>query len=316
MNYNTIKTNEFYHNKLHENNFIFSKDKNKSQNSLFSSLINPKEKLHHLKYKYSILNKNKIINPHLVHKKVQLLKNKYMKNNSKEENKLQINSVIQYSINNNNMNNNKTKFILNNNNKKNMFRSTSLKLVKENNFKFNNLYNSFKNEKKLFFIEKNNKENDNMQSKNELNNMTPFHKINNKNDYHFKYLKNVKEDFINVHNKFKELLQNDAFNKKKKKKLNVIFPISKKIFLLSEMKKNIQNVNKYSFTYSAFSPKSTISRNSESSKKNIFGELFNESNKDTINNFEQEIRRPNLIRSFSKPKLNVPKFSNLFNMKN
>lgn len=309
MNYNTFKKNEFYLNNLHKNNLIFFKEKNESQNSLFSSLSNPKEKIRHLKYKYNILNNN-IKNPQLIHRKVQLLKNKYMKNNAKEEKKLQINSVIQYSINNNNMNN-KTKFILGNNNQKNMFRSASLKLIKENNFKFNNLYSSFKYPKKSFFSENNNKENDNMQSKNELNNITTFHKTNNnKNGYHFKYLKNVKDDFINVHNKLKELWQNDAFNKKKKKKFNIIFPISKKIFLLSEMKKDIQNANKHSFS------NSIISRNSESSKKNIFGELFYESSKETINSFESGIRRPNLIRSFSKPKLNVPKFSNLFNINN
>ena len=297
MNYNTFKKNEFYSNNLHKNNLIFFKEKNKSQNSLFSSLSNPKAKIRHLKYKYNILNNN-IKNPQLIHRKVQLLKNKYMKNNAKEEKKLQINSVIQYSINNNNMNN-KTKFILGNNNQKNMFRSASLKLIKENNFKFNNLYSSFKYPKKSFFSENNNKENDNIQSKNELNNITTFHKTNNnKNGYHFKYLKNVKDDF------------NDAFNKKKKKKFNNIFPISKKIFLLSEMKKDIQNANKHSFS------NSTISRDSESSKKNIFGELFYESSKETINSFESGIRRPNLIRSFSKPKLNVPKFSNLFNINN
>ena len=154
MNYNTFKKNEFYSNNLHKNNLIFFKEKNKSQNSLFSSLSNPKEKIRHLKYKYNILNNN-IKNPQLIHRKVQLLKNKYMKNNAKEEKKLQINSVIQYSINNNNMNN-KTKFILGNNNQKNMFRSASLKLIKENNFKFNNLYSSFKYPKKSFFSENNN----------------------------------------------------------------------------------------------------------------------------------------------------------------
>jgi len=219
MNYNTFKKNEFYPNNLHKNNLIFFKEKNKSQNSLFSSLSNPKEKIRHLKYKYNILNNN-IKNPQLIHRKVQLLKNKYMKNNAKEEKKLQINSVIQYSINNNNMNN-KTKFILGNNNQKNMFRSASLKLIKENNFKFNNLDSSFKNPKILFFSENNNKENDNMQSKNELNNITTFHKTNNnKNGYHFKYLKNEKEDFS------KMMLS----IRRKKRNLILFFQYQKKYF--------------------------------------------------------------------------------------
>ena len=79
---------------------------------------------------------------------------------------------------------------------------------------------------------------------------------------------------------------------------------------MNEIKKDIQNVNKHSFS------NSTISRNSESPKKSIFSELFDESNKDIITNFERSIRRPNLIRNFSKPKLNVPKFSKLFNINN
>ena len=261
--------------------------------------------------KYNLLKTNNI-STQLVHRKVEMLKNKYMKNNQKVTNNLKINNVIRYSISNNK--DNKIKLNPRNNAKKSLFRSSSLQLVKENNFKFNNLYNTFRNEKKIFFSEINNKVNDDLQSKSELNNKSC--KTNIKNGYNFKYLRNVKEDFINVHNKLKELLKNDAFNKKKKMPSNAIFPISKKIYLLSEMKKDIKNVNKYSLSNMSLSPNSTNSANSETLHKNFFVELFNESDKDTLTNYEGGIIKPHLIRTNSKPKLNVPKFSNLFNMKN
>ena len=313
MHFNTLKSNEFYNNNIQHKNIIFFKDKNKSQNSLFSSLNTKKEKINNVKFKYSIFN-NISNNTQLVHRKPQLLKNKFMKNHLNVENKLKINNIIRYSINNNK--DNKNKFYSSNQIKKNMFLNTTLKLVKENSFKFNNLYNAIKNEKKekkLFFSQTNNKVNDDLLFKNESSNNV--YKTNNKNEYNFKYLKNIKEDFINVHKKLKEFLQNDSFNKKKKVKFNTIFPISKKIYLLTKMKKDIQNVNKYSFTNSEFSPKSTISVISEPIRRTMLGNLFNGSNKNIITNSEGGIRKPNLIRSFSKPKLNVPKFRNLFNMK-
>ena len=314
MNFYTLKTNELYtsqQNRRNENNLFLFKERNRSQQSLFSSLITPKEKINNLKLKYNLLKTNNI-STQLVHRKVEMLKNKYMKNNQKVTNNLKINNVIRYSISNNK--DNKIKLNPRNNAKKSLFRSSSLQLVKENNFKFNNLYNTFRNEKKIFFSEINNKVNDDLQFKSELNNKSC--KTNIKNGYNFKYLRNVKEDFINVHNKLKELLKNDAFNKKKKMPSNAIFPISKKIYLLSEMKKDIKNVNKYSLSNMSLSPNSTNSANSETLHKNFFVELFNESDKDTLTNYEGGIIKPHLIRTNSKPKLNVPKFSNLFNMKN
>ena len=310
MHFNTLKSNEFYNNNIQHKNIIFFKDKNKSQNSLFTPLKTKKEKVNNLKFKYSIMNNN---NNQLIHRKAQMLKNKFMKNHLNVENK--INNVIRYNINNNKDNNNK--FYSRSEIKKNMFIKTSLKFVKENSFKFNNLHNAIKNdkkEKKLFFSQSNNKLNDDLLFKNESTNDN--YKTNNKNEYNFKYLKNIKEDFINVHKNIKEFLENDSFKKKKKVQFNSIFPISKKIYLLTKMKKDIQNINKYSFTNSTFSPKSTISVIFQQPiKPTMLGNLFNESNKNIITNSEGGIRKPNLLRSFSKPKLNVPKFRNLFTMK-
>ena len=212
---------------------------------------------------------------------------------------------IKYSLNNN--------FNLHsrNNNKKNMFRSTSLKLVKENNLKFNNLYSTLKNERKINFGD-NNKINNYIQpSKDTINSNN-----NNKSkfQYNFKYLKNTKEDFINVHNKLKDLWQNDAFNKKKKKFVNMVFPISKKIYLLNEIKKDIKNANKNSFGNMTITPKSTITSSSEYTNKNLFSELFSDEDNDAIMK-KGGIKKPILIRNFTKPKLNLPKYRNLYNMK-
>ena len=52
MNFYTLKTNELYtsqQNRRNENNLFLFKERNRSQQSLFSSLITPKEKIDNLK---------------------------------------------------------------------------------------------------------------------------------------------------------------------------------------------------------------------------------------------------------------------------
>ena len=232
-----------------------------------------------------------------------------MKGSQNLESKINIYNNIRYSTNNDI--NNKLVLRSNNNNKKHMFRSTSLQFVKENNLNFNNLYNTLKNDRKISFKENNKLNNIDFEATKNENNKTN----NTKSKFEFKYLKNIKEDFINIHNKFKNLFQNDVFNKKKKKLVNMIFPISKKLYLLSEMKKDIKIANKNSFRNMTISPKSTISSNSEYTSKNIFSELFSENGDDETIIGQNGIKKPNLIRTFSKPKLNVPKYRNLYNMK-
>lgn len=313
MKFNFLKgkANQFSsENRRYHNNLLLFKNKIKAQNQY--PVYIPKditnEKIDKIKMKYSLSQNS--INTQFVHRKIQFLKNKYMNNNTQSlDNKFKINNTIRYSI-NNNVNNN---FNLHsrNNNKKNMFRSTSLKFVKENNLKFNNLYSTLKNERKINFGD-NNKINNYIQpSKDTINSNN-----NNKSkfQYNFKYLKNTKEDFINVHNKLKDLWQNDAFNKKKKKFVNMVFPISKKIYLLNEIKKDIKNANKNSFGNMTITPKSTITSSSEYTNKNLFSELFSDEDNDAIMK-KGGIKKPILIRNFTKPKLNLPKYRNLYNMK-
>jgi hypothetical protein len=310
MNFNFHKGKDnyiSYNNQRYQNNLLLIKDKYRTQNSLFSSKHKTNEIIDKIKMKYGLLHNT--INTQVVNRKMQILKNKYIKGSQNLESKININNNIRYSTNNDI--NNKLVLRANNNNKKHMFRSTSLQFVKENNLNFNNLYNTLKNDRKISFKENNKLNNIDFEATKNENN-----KANNtKSKFEFKYLKNIKEDFINIHNKFKNLFQNDVFNKKKKKLVNMIFPISKKLYLLSEMKKDIKIANKNSFRNMTISPKSTISSNSEYTSKNIFSELFSENGDDETIIGQNGIKKPNLIRTFSKPKLNVPKYRNLYNMK-
>ena len=310
MNFNFHKGKDNYisnNNQRYQNNLLLIKDKYRTQNSLFSSKHKANEIIDKIKMKYGLLHNT--LNTQVVNRKMQILKNKYMKGSQNLESKININNNIRYSTNNDI--NNKLVLRANNNNKKHMFRSTSLQFVKENNLNFNNLYNTLKNDRKISFKENNKLNNIDFEATKNENN-----KANNtKSKFEFKYLKNIKEDFINIHNKFKNLFQNDVFNKKKKKLVNMIFPISKKLYLLSEMKKDIKIANKNSFRNMTISPKSTISSNSEYTSKNIFSELFSENGDDETIIGQNGIKKPNLIRTFSKPKLNVPKYRNLYNMK-
>ena len=310
MNFNFHKGKDNYisnNNQRYQNNLLLIKDKYRTQNSLFSSKHKTNEIIDKIKMKYGLLHNT--INTQVVNRKMQILKNKYIKGSQNLESKININNNIRYSTNNDI--NNKLVLRANNNNKKHMFRSTSLQFVKENNLKFNNLYNTLKNDRKISFKENNKLNNIDFEATKNENNKTN----NTKSKFEFKYLKNIKEDFINIHNKFKNLFQNDVFNKKKKKLVNMIFPISKKLYLLSEMKKDIKIANKNSFRNMTISPKSTISSNSEYTSKNIFSELFSENGDDETIIGQNGIKKPNLIRTFSKPKLNVPKYRNLYNMK-
>lgn len=310
MNFNFHKGKDNYisnNNQRYQNNLLLIKDKYRTQNSLFSSKHKTNEIIDKIKMKYGLLHNT--INTQVVNRKMQILKNKYIKGSQNLESKININNNIRYRTNNDI--NNKLVLRANNNNKKHMFRSTSLQFVKENNLNFNNLYNTLKNDRKISFKENNKLNNIDFEATKNENNKTN----NTKSKFEFKYLKNIKEDFINIHNKFKNLFQNDVFNKKKKKLVNMIFPISKKLYLLSEMKKDIKIANKNSFRNMTISPKSTISSNSEYTSKNIFSELFSENGDDETIIGQNGIKKPNLIRTFSKPKLNVPKYRNLYNMK-
>ena len=316
MNLNYFKEKEkkgkfFSHRNNHyqKNVFLLKENKNIQMNYPLSIQRDlTKERINKIKMKYSLSLNN--INQKFVQNKIQSLKYKYMKDKPNKNNKIKIDNAIRYSI---------SKAIDNqinysrNNNINGMFRSSSLQFSRENNFNINSSNSTIKSERKKNIFENNVINNYSHYSK-ESNNKGNNNYIT-KSLYNFKYLRNLKEDFIKVHNKLKDLFQKDAFNKKKKKFKNMIFPISKKIYLLNEIKKDIKKVNKNNQRNITILPESKTSEIlNTNQKRNLFNELFSEEYEDAKIS-EQVIKKPNLIRNLSKPKLNLPKYTNLYNMK-
>ena len=112
-------------------------------------------------------------------------------------------------------------------------------------------------------------------------------------------MKNNREDFNTIDKKLKDLFKSDGFNRNKRKDFNKLYPISKKLNMLNQIKKDIKNINKKPFydnllnskvSGSFFSSQSTDNLGIQSARKtNIFYELFEEnddliSNENIINN--------------------------------
>ena len=274
-----------------------------------------------IKTKYGFLTNN--LSQKLAYNKIQLLKNKYFKSNNSINinSNFNINNIEQFSLNlNNNLHKKKGPMTNNIVKKKNLFRNSSLQFVKENNILFSNFYNTLRNTKNSNLCENrnnaiNNKNfnNNKIKEENKTINITKP-KLSNK----FKYLKNNREDFNIIEKKLKDLFKSDGFNRNKRKDFNKIYPISKKLNMLSQIKKDINNINKKSYDNNVFNSKVSGSFFSSQSsdnlgiqserKTNIFYELF-EQNDDLISN-ENIIIKPNLIKSLPKPKLEVPNYVN------
>ena len=353
--------NKFENNKNKKENKrykkLIAKTKFEKIDFLNPNILSKKKENHNIdniKMKYGFLLS---LSPQFTQNKIQSLKNKYLNNNfhfNKTNNYINNNNYnfkkspliphivdnityehINRNINsNNNSNCNNNTFANNNNNKKNseictkkrisknnFFRSTSLQFVKENNIIFNNVYNRVKNKKRN---EVNNDDIINQRNKNIINKKECKTTNTNYNSpkfgQSFKYLRNTREDFISVDKKLNDILKSEAFNKSRKKQY-IIFPISKKINMLSEVKKDIKKLNKKSFgsilnskisntgnsLYS--SHYSDFPKNKSENNLNVFYELFNDEKENSnLINYENEINKPILIKSLPRPKLNVPKY--------
>ena len=313
LNFYKGKENNFSNeNNYYQKNLMLFKENNQNHYPFSIQKDLTKEKINKIKMKYSLsLNS---INKKLIQNKIQSLKFKYMKDKQNINNKINFNTAIRYSI--SKSKNNQINYSRNSN-INGMFRSSSLQFSRENNFNLNSLYSTLKSESKTNIFSNNGIDNYSLYSKESYNKSNKTNNNNNKSKflYNFKYLRNLKEDFIKVHNKFKDLFQKDAFNKKKKKLNNMIFPISKKIYLLNEIKKDIKKVNKYTQrNMESLHQSKTSEISNRIPKRNLFNELFRE-DYDDVAKSEQVIQKPNLIRNFSKPKLNLPKYTTLYNIK-
>ena len=334
-NINTISDNNRYK-KLSSH-----EEKNATLGSTIISKYKKKYNIETIKKKYGILTYN--LSPQITHSKIQFLKNKYINNNInfyKNHNSnishYMINNVENMSINNNINPDN----VMNKTHKKyNLFRNSSLQFVKENNIILNNFYNTLKSKKRN---DLNNKNNTNiiLNNKKFNNNNNTLKKgsknisinYNNHNvvykpklGQNFKYLKNTREEFIFMDKKLNNLLKSEIFNKCKNKNFNKVFPISKKINMLNEVKNDIKNLNKKNFEDTLLTQKAGESfsnnqnpglyRSNSERTFNIFYELFDDDkeNSNIINN-ENEINKPILIKSLPKPKLNVPNYVNFYSL--
>ena len=306
---------------------VYNIDKIKMKYGFFSNKLNTYSRIQMLKNKYlNIYNSNNNTNNRNNRNNSNIYNNITFKLNSYKTanlDNLSINKKSKDNIAYSNINNNEkysTHYINKNSRNKNLFRNSSLQLVKVNNISFNDYFTQYSKIKKDKLNE--NDKNKTFEDKKNINFNNSNH-INNNNkklSQKFKYLKNTRDEYIMIEKKFNEIINNDLFNKNKKKNFNVIFPISKKINMLNEVKNDIKKLNKKSFDNKLLTPKKDNSfysthhdnmRNYSQKKDNFFDELFNDEKEDkNFTNYDSKIVKPILIKSFPKPKLNVPNYIN------
>ncbi len=135
----------------------------------------------------------------------------------------------------------------------------------------------------------------------------------------FRFLKNTRQEYVEVDNTLKKLLNDENFNLRKKKGFTSIYPISKRIKMLSNARNDINKMNKTtrkkSIDASSFmrdsynSELNTIRKELKNKNKSesIFDAIFSDDN-DNGDNEEYNLCRPVLIKSGPKPKLQVPNY--------
>ena len=218
---------------------LSSKVKKPSLNLLLSTRPELKENINKIKMKYGY--SDHLLEQEDLHNQISKLKNKYIKSNSK---KYKINNVdnIEYICDSPNKNNNR-----NNPNKesKKTIRIKSLDFGKiRNTYKQNNNNNTYEKEKMSFCLSSQNINNtDNVNNISNFSDDIDISKKNKDMNYH-KYLKNKRNDFNKIDLKIKEILKDEELSPDKVKKYSNIFPISKRINILTDVKKEINNINK------------------------------------------------------------------------
>ena len=292
-------------------------------NLLLSSRPRLKEDINKIKLKYGYSQQAR--DQRNIHDQISNLKNKYIKNSA---NKYKINNVnvISYVNKEEKKCFNRSESYQNNEN--NLIRRQSDDIVKmRDNTSFYNNNNNNEKEKlsPLLSTERLiNNINNNNYSLNENQNI----KEKKESEYE-NYLKNTRNDFYLVDKKVNEILQNERLSPEKNNKFNNIYPISQRINMLNNIKNEIKVVNKNfentinnsslsqasgSYTTIGFKyinpkiKKTSIYRDIFESKNDEYGSFYsNEISKDN------EIEKPILIRSLSKPKLKVMRFSKFCN---
>ena len=266
----------------------------KSFNPLILSPINDtKINIDFIKIKYGYINNNSSKN---ILDKISKIKEKYFQDYSK-------NNLIMDSKNLTILNKGKNK------NNKTLSESKSIdKNIWENNFQFQKQNSIYINKEIVI-----NKKNDNIK--------TATARIQSpliiKNEDFFIIDKVNNENSNNINKIFHK-----EFSIKSKNKEEYIYPISRRIKLLKNIKQNIDKISKNdskTILINSHSNKSLgssyIYQNSNINKISIFDEVFKKDNQtDKVIIYKKKISIPTLLKSKSKPKPNVPTYDDF--MKN
>ena len=303
------------------NDKLLSKNERKtSLNLLLSTRPELKQNINKIKLKYGY--SQDIRDQQNLHHQISQLKNKYIKNSS-DKYKIKNVNIISY-VNNEKKKNYNTNNESFENYKRTKGKAQSVDLGRIRNTAssfYNNNYNYEKEKMSLGLLSD--------QLMNNINNnsiMNDNTNIKDKKESDYEnYVKNTRNDFYIIDKKVKEILQNEKLSPEKNIKFNNIYPISQRINMLNNVKKEIKVVNKNlesTFNNSSLSQISgsftTIGFkyiNPKFKRRSIYNDIFGNKN-DEYGSFdfnevskETELDKPILIRGLSKPKLNVKRFS-------
>ena len=281
------------------------------------------KKIENLKKKYNKINYEKKINDKMIYNKILKLKNKYMN----DDDNIISNTIS--NINRNNMNfqiesTDKISMINKSWNKKNL-------KIQTNNTMANN--NTIKNEKKIK-LQKTNEINYQINSESPFINKTEQNRVktNLYQNYTDKNIKNIRDEFLYLDKKINLLLKEDDDNDNSNenennveellfsnKRLKSVRPIKDRIILLTDVKNKIKKINKDyeevdKTQNSEYSIDSQINLGFKHIKPIIKRENFIEEyfKDDEVKNDNETITKPLLIKSFPRPKLNVPNYPSFF----
>ena len=294
---------------------LSNKVKKPSINSLLSTRPELKENINKIKMKYGY-SENHLEQQNL-HHQISQLKNKYIKDNT---NKYKINNVNKISYINENQNNLNKEFQKSHKNKNH---SLDIEKIKNRTLPSNINYEK---ERISFCLSNGPQTNNNINNISNLSDNIEMDKKRKSIDNYQKYLKNKRNEYNKIEQKINEILNDKEFIPEKKQKFSSIYPISKRINLLTDVKKEINIINKSdnntnnsifdqvsydSYTTVGFNyikPKiHRISIYEDSSNRIIDTKNSNSNNEISKNN---KLDKPIFIRTFHKPNVNILDFQN------
>ena len=318
-------------NKRNHNHTIKNTNTISVKNSKSISISEAIKKMETLKNKYNKINFQKQINSKIVYKKILKLKEKYFNENNKVSN-TENNLILEKNNKNDNLfkieSTDKITMINKSWNKK---PNLNLRLFSNDNLDINFNIDTPSIDKKIK-LQKRNEINYQISSENQSK---TYNKNRVKNNLYKNYSdinnKKIRDEFLYLDKKINLLLKDedsdDSINMKnnneylyKNKRLKSVCPIKDRIILLTDVKNKIKKINKDSYEEiektqnSEFSVDSQITLGFKHIKPVIKKENFyKEYLKDDEPKTEiDRISKPILIRSFPRPKLNVPNYPFFF----